>query len=78
MLRKQSRDAGSGDRWVGQAGDRLRNQARHLDANHDLAKGVLNALVNNIVGANGIGIEPQPRSVSGEINDDLADSLLRL
>lgn len=78
VLRKQSRDATSGNQWVAQAGDRLRNQARFLDANHDLAKGVLNALVNNVVGANGIGIEPQPRSVSGEIHDDLADSLLRL
>lgn len=78
VLRKQSRDAGSGDRWVAQAGPNLRNQARYLDANHDLAKGVLNALVNNVIGANGIGIEPQPRGYDGEIHDDLADSLLRL
>jgi len=78
VLRKQSRDAGSGDRWVAQAGPNLRNQARYLDANHDLAKGVLNALVNNVIGANGIGIEPQPRGYDGEINDDLADNLLRL
>lgn len=78
VLRKQSRDAGSGDRWVQQAGPNLRNQARFLDGNHDLAKGVLNALVNNTVGANGIGIEPQPRTAGGEIHDDLADSLLRL
>lgn len=78
VLRKQSRDAGSGDRWVTQAGPNLRNQARYLDANHDLAKGVLNALVNNTVGANGIGIEPQPRTFGGEIHDELADALLRL
>lgn len=77
-LRKQSRDSGSGDRWVAQAGPNLRNQARFLDGNHDLAKGVLNALVNNTVGANGIGIEPQPRTYGGEIHDDLADQLLRL
>jgi lambda family phage portal protein len=76
-LRKQSRDAGSGDRWVAQAGPNLRNQARFLDANHDLAKGVLNALVNNTVGANGIGIEPQPRTFGGEIHDGLADALLK-
>lgn len=78
VLRKLSRDAGSGDRWIAQAGATIRNHARHLDANHDLAKGVLNALVNNIVGANGIGIEPQPRTFGDEINDDLADGLLRL
>lgn len=78
VLRKQSRDSGSGDRWVAAAGNNLRNQARFLDGNHDLAKGVLNALVNNVVGANGIGIEPQPRTFGGEIHDELADSLLRL
>jgi lambda family phage portal protein len=77
-LRKQAPDGGSGDRWVQQAGASLRNQARYLDANHDLARGVLNALVNNIVGANGIGIEPQPRTKTGEIDDALADQLLRL
>jgi len=77
-LRKQSRDSGSGDRWVTQAGNNLRNQARHLDANHDIAKGVLNALVNNIVGANGIGVEPQPRTMNGEIHEKLADDLHRL
>jgi len=77
-LRKLSRDAGSGDRWVQQAGNNLRNQARYLDANHDLAKGVLNTLVNNTIGAAGIGIEPQPRTVAGEIHDDLADGLIRL
>jgi lambda family phage portal protein len=78
VLRKHSKDSGSGNRWVSQAGPNLRNQARFLDGNHDLAKGVLNALVNNIVGANGIGIEPQPRTFGGEIHDDLADQLLRL
>jgi lambda family phage portal protein len=78
VLRKQSRDSGSGNSWVSQAGPNLRNQARFLDGNHDLSKGVLNALVNNTVGASGIGIEPQPRTFGGEIHDDLADSLLRL
>jgi len=78
VLRKQSRDSGSGDRVVRQAGPNLRNQARYLDENHDLADGVLTALVNNVVGANGIGIEPQPRTIGGEIHDELADELLRL
>jgi lambda family phage portal protein len=77
-LRKQSRDSGSGNRWVSQAGPNLRNQARYLDANHDLAKGVLNALVNNVVGANGIGIEPQPRTFGGEIHADFANQLMGL
>lgn len=76
-LRKLSRDASAGNTWVSNAGNNLRNQARYLDANHDIAKGVLNTLVNNIVGANGIGIEPQPRMMNGEIADDLADQLLK-
>jgi len=41
VLRKQSRDAGSGDSWISQAGPNLRNQARFLDANHDIAKSVV-------------------------------------
>jgi lambda family phage portal protein len=76
-LRKLSRDSSAGNMWVQNAGNNLRNQARYLDANHDLAKGVLNTLVNNVVGANGIGIEPQPRNLSGEIDDKLADQLLK-
>jgi lambda family phage portal protein len=76
-LRKQSRDSTAGNMWVQNAGNNLRNQARYLDANHDLAKGVLNTLVNNIVGANGIGIEPQPRGANGEIDEKLADQLLK-
>lgn len=78
VLRKQSKDSGSGNAWIRAAGNNLRNQARFLDANHDLSRGVLNALVNNTVGAKGIGIEPQPRTFGGEINDKLADDLLRL
>lgn len=76
-LRKLSRDSSSGNQWVANAGNNLRNQARYLDGNHDLAKGVLNTLVNNIVGSNGIGIEPQPRMMNGEINDVLADQFLK-
>ena len=47
VLRKQSKDSGSGNAWIRAAGNNLRNQARFLDANHDLSRGVLNALVNN-------------------------------
>ena len=49
-------DRGSGDTSVRMAGDSLRIQARYLDENHDLVRGVLNTLVNNIVGT-GIRIE---------------------
>jgi lambda family phage portal protein len=77
-LRKQRREPGSGDTAVYRAGSMLREQARHLEQNHDLARGALATLIANIVGPNGIGIEPQPRGVGGEIDDDLSRQILSL
>jgi lambda family phage portal protein len=77
-LRKQRRESGSGDAAVTRAGSALREQARHLEQNHDLARGALQTLVANIIGPNGIGIEPQPHNSSGEIDDDLAAQILSL
>lgn len=77
-LRKFSRDHMSGDFHARKESRALRAQARHLDRNHDIARGALNVLVNNVVGAQGIGIEPQPRSVSGELLEDLAQQLQNL
>lgn len=77
-LRKYSRDTRSGEALARLQSPSIRQQARELDRNHDLAAGALTVLVNNIVGPGGIGIEPQPRSVSGEILDDLAAQLLEL
>lgn len=76
--RKQRRETTSGSAAVRTAGTSLREQARHLDQNHDLARGVLRVLVNNIVGPTGIGIEPQPKTLGGELHDDFAASLQRL
>ena len=59
--RKMRRSVGTANHEVLQAGAALRQTARHLEQNYDLALGVLNTLVANVVGANGIGIEPQPR-----------------
>jgi len=42
---------------VGEAAEKVRAHARHLEQNYDLAKGVLNTLVSNIVG---MGINPIP------------------
>ncbi|MCO5759963.1 MAG: phage portal protein, partial [Chromatiaceae bacterium] len=47
----------SSDAVIQQANTRLREFGRYLDENHDLAVGVLNDLVANIVGT-GVGIEP--------------------
>jgi lambda family phage portal protein len=67
-LRKGRQESGSGNTAVAKAGPVLRNQARHLDQNHDLARGVLDVLVRNTVGANGIGIEPQIRTKAGDVH----------
>lgn len=77
-LRKGRRDTGSGNDAVLRAGTSLRQQARHMEQNYDLALGVLNALVANVVGPNGIGVEPQPRRADGSIDDELAGRILEL
>lgn len=77
-LRKGRRETGSGNDAVLRAGGSLRQLARHQEQNHDLALGVLNTLVNNTVGATGIGIEPQPRKKDGTIDDLLAREILKL
>jgi len=77
-LRKGRRATGSGNDEVKAAGASLRQIARHLEENYDLALGVLNTLVANVVGPNGIGVEPQPRKADGTIDDDLARVILEL
>lgn len=77
-MRKSRRETGSGNDAILRAGSSLRQQARHLEQNYDLALGVLNTLVGNIVGPTGIGIEPQPRNADGTINDALAREILTL
>ena len=53
----------------------IRTQVRHLARNHDLARGALRTLVNNVAGAHGIGIEPQPRRADGKIHKEYAADL---
>lgn len=73
--RKFNRDQSSPNQLVSQGAVALRTQARHLERNHDIAKGIIRAFVNNVVGAGGIGIEPQPRNIDGTINTEYADAL---
>ncbi len=56
----------------------LRNHARYLERNHDITRGVLRTLVNNVVGPAGIGIEPQPRRADGSIHTEYAAALRAL
>lgn len=77
-LRKGARDEGGGIAVTRGAVDALRNYARHLERNHDIARGALDILVRNTVGANGITIEPQPRNADGSIDTQTAAALLAL
>lgn len=75
-LRKFYRERGSQNEIVQRGAVAIRAQARHLARNHDLARGALRTLVNNVVGAKGIGIEPQPRRADGSIHTEYAKALL--
>jgi lambda family phage portal protein len=76
--RKGRRDTGSGNAAVLRAGMSLTQQARHLEQNLDLARGILDVLVQNTVGPAGIGIEPQPRRRDGSIHDGFAQQILNV
>lgn len=60
----------SGDAVMHNAGSKLRAWARYLDENHDLAIGILDTLVNNIVGT-GIIVEPMVLSKRGDLHERL-------
>ncbi|MET4696099.1 phage portal protein [Endozoicomonas lisbonensis] len=75
--RKTKRSSGSGDA-VALHGKSLREQARWLDENYDLAAGILDEKVKGIIGAKGILIEPAPKNNKGEILTDFAAELSRL
>jgi len=74
-LRKFRRDTGSANNDVQKGAVPVRVQARHLEQNHDIARGALRVLVNNVVGPVGIGIEPQPRRRDGTIHAEYAAAL---
>lgn len=75
-LRKFRREQHSQNQLVELSAGALRNQARYLERNHDLARGAIRVLVNNVVGAAGIGVEPQPRRRgTNEIHEEYARAL---
>lgn len=74
-LRRHHRDHGSGNTIAGASHRQLRDMARNLDRNHDLSRGILNTLVRNIVGATGIGVEPQPLDANGDVDQETAKLL---
>lgn len=77
-LRKSNRDHRSPDAQVQQSAVTLRALARNLEQNHDIARGALRTMVNNVIGPSGIGIEPQPRRFDGTIHEEFALTLREL
>jgi len=76
--RKNPADNSSGNALMAKAGNTLRGQARHLEQNHDLCRGVLNTLVAYVVGAKGIGIECQVLKKDGTLHKEFSDELQHL
>lgn len=77
-LRKHGADNSSGDTLMLKSGAALRGYARQLEQNYDIAKGVLDVLVNNTIGPAGITREPLPRRKDGTIHEEYANKLLEL
>lgn len=75
-FRKITRDSRNADAWVREGAKSLREQARVMDGNLDLATSVLNTLVDFTVGPKGVMIEPQPKNFDGEIDYAFADQIL--
>jgi lambda family phage portal protein len=73
--RKFYRDGASPNQLTQKSAVAIRAQARQLQRNHDISRGILRTMVNNIVGANGIGVEFQPRRADGSIHEEYAKAL---
>lgn len=76
--RRNPSDNRSGNSLTALAGSTLRGQARHLEQNHDIVRGILSTLVNNVVGPKGIGIEPNVKNANGETNKEFNDQIEKL
>lgn len=72
--RKLAVDYGSANSIVGMDARQLRTSARDLCRNHDLARSVLNVLVQNVVGS-GIDVIPVPRKGGGDVDRALAETM---
>ncbi|EMO5715834.1 phage portal protein [Enterobacter bugandensis] len=73
--KREPRDANTA---VFAAGVSLREQARWLEENNDLAIGILDKLEERVVGARGIQIEPQPLTRDGQVHEEFAAQLSTL
>ncbi|WP_372826529.1 phage portal protein [Polaromonas sp.] len=77
-LRKFAFDRQGPNAIAQQSAMAIRIQSRHSHRNHDIARGITRTMVNNVIGANGIGIEPTPRRADGTIHDECAALISKL
>lgn len=74
---KANRESRSANESVFLAGASLREQARWLDENHDLAIGILDKLEERVIGSRGVMIEPQPLNKKGDVHEAFAEQISR-
>jgi lambda family phage portal protein len=76
--RKERPDNSGANLLTQKAGANIRGYARNLEQNYDIAESVLTTMINNVVGANGISIEPTPRRKDGTLHTEFSKQLLAL
>lgn len=77
-LRGGKPDNRSGDALTAKAGNKIRGYARLQEQNYDLVEGILATLVDNVVGPDGISLEPAPRGRDGKLLEDFAKQINEL
>jgi lambda family phage portal protein len=77
-LRRRMRDSRSPDAIIYDSAEKVRNYARDLERNYDLARGALKVLVRNVIGADGVQTEPMPKGRDGKTHKVFADQITRL
>ena len=77
IYHKKPGTQGTPDKAMDSAREKIRDWARHLDENHDLAIGILDELVNKIVGT-GITLEPLAASSTGRLNKRVNRDIMKL
>ncbi|MFH0267220.1 phage portal protein [Vibrio rumoiensis] len=55
----------------------LMQRARHMDENNPFVTAILDELCANVVGANGIMVEPQPLDKNGEVHVEFAQAITK-
>ena len=73
---KAEKSTGDANAVIRQGAASIRAQARYLEENSDLIDGLLTTLVNNVVGRDGIGVEPMPLNRDGKVHDGFARELM--